>query len=408
MKKTMFFLLIAFLMPQLSFSQGSCHFSAQVYSQDPCCIIINAGCGDETAWTVVVDGTTTYDYTDYDQVLGGPQILHCYGGNGVHSVNFYVNGELYWSQNVEITGCDGYCDVCDIKPMVASYYDFPDDCQTFLDVDFQNLNGGTAFSSECTNPTFVWDFGDGTSSSPSSSTYALHSYPADGTYTACVTFSVTNPDGELCVVSQCIEVVVEGCDEEEPCCGFAIDGPGYIIAPWDPCLVRLSPGSRSYSGECSNHTISYDIDGDGTIEHVGTYFMHTFSGPGPHTVCVTMSYGDCEVSDCTTFTLPDCTGLKGGGEALGSGNWEQALEDKIEFFPNPVTDQLNIKLIDNPWNPTQLVMLMDVSGKVVQAQRPVDPNQIQLDMSGLASGIYTVQILGTEGVITTERIVKTQ
>ena len=103
MKRVTFFLLIAFFIPQLSFSQGTCHFDAHVYTQDPCCIIIDAGCDDETAWRVVVDGVTTYDYTDYDPAIGG--ILHCYTGNGVHNVSFFVFGNLYWTDDVDISAC---------------------------------------------------------------------------------------------------------------------------------------------------------------------------------------------------------------------------------------------------------------------------------------------------------------
>lgn len=402
----MLILFVAFLIPQLSFSQGTCHFSAQVSTLDDCCIVITAGCEEDDAWQVVVDGITTYDYTDYDPVLGGKQIMHCYAGNGTHSVNFYVYGELYWSQIVTIENCDdeeSYCNDCEIEPISAIYSISEDPCKVDFDITFSV----PPFSDYCSDHTFTWDFGDGTTSTPSPVPSTSHAYTANGTYLACVTLSIKHPNGEYCVISNCVEVVVENCEEEETCCDFEWGGPSYLVHPFDPCIVRLSPGALTLKSGCTDPTYSWDLNNDGTVDYVGKFFITTMSGPGPHTACLTITFPDCELEDCITFELPDCDeGMTPGG--MRTGNWDTGQPTSIEIFPNPATNQLNIKLIEDIWNPAEMILIQDVSGKVVQVLYPAGSDQIELDISRFASGVYNVQIIGQEGLITTERFVKAQ
>ncbi len=106
MKQILILLAIAFAIPQMSLAQGSCSFNAQEYSKDSCCIIIHAKCStDNTAWQVLLDGTTTYDYTDYYPGFG-PNILVCFTENGNHTVDFYVNGNYWWTDEVNLNGCE--------------------------------------------------------------------------------------------------------------------------------------------------------------------------------------------------------------------------------------------------------------------------------------------------------------
>jgi len=180
-----------------------------------------------------------------------------------------------------------------------------------------------------------------------------------------------------------------------------------MIHPWDPCLVRLTPGNRSYDGECIQHTFYWDVDGDGTIEGTGSSYIAAFTGPGPHTVCVTMAYEDCEITDCVTFELPECNK---GGDRYNSSNesWEEYTSTSIEMFPNPATDHLNITYVDNLWNPTELIRVMDVTGKIVETIQPEVEGSVILDVSNLSRGIYFVQFMNDEGVIATERFIKSQ
>lgn len=410
---------IGLVLATYSISSAQYFFGAQVSSLDSCCIAIKAGVNPselDSTWTVVVDGLTTYTADSPEYV--GTEILHCLEGNGSHTVNFYVNGELYWSRVVEITDCEGDCSVCEIPSMILDA-DIIDTCahQVWLDVRFPNINGQIGYSDSCTNPVYTWDYGDGTPvANTGSQSYVFYNYAQPGTYTACVTLSLTNPNGGTCVTTECVEVVVPECDTvaPEPCCGFALGALSYMIAPWDSCMVRISPSSRSYNGECANHTLSWDIGGDGTIEGTGSAFITSFTTPGPHYVCLTMAYGTCSVTQCGWVTVSDCGGSGGraGDGKEMSSNAEQLWDEELakmdaastlELFPNPVINELSLKLSAD----ISRIQLVDITGKIVQEAPTNNTTQLSVDVSRLAAGIYFVKAMGSNGELkTTERFVK--
>ncbi len=407
MKNFIFGLLLVCLTPFTM--EANYYFSAQVSAFDDCCIYISAGAhsgGDaaQNAWEVVIDGTLTYNYQN-----DGNRITVCGLGNGTHTVNFYVDGELYWTREVVITDCEDGCAPCDFRDMSPSAYQL-DGCEFFFDVDY--LNGGSPGydSNECGDAMYTWDLGDGNVVGPQTAPYVFHNYAEDGTYTACVSLTVTNPEGGTCTQSECFEVIVEGCTQEEPCCGLYIDGPSYIIAPWDPCMVRLGPGGYGYSSVCGGSPVfEWDIDGDGNTDYTGTYFITSFNGPGPHTACLTASIGDCVVSGCVEVNLPDCEEELGGDGGSGrdrSAEWDSHSLQSVEVFPNPTTDYINVSLVENAINPAQVVTILDTNGKVIDARGVRSDNLISMDVSTLPAGIYFVQTQGQNGIIATERFVK--
>ena len=235
--------------------------------------------------------------------------------------------------------------------------------------------------------------------------------------TICVTeadvYSVTITHPDYCdpVVRE-FTLTYEDCDPEPHCCGFEMDPPLVRIAPWDPCLVRMRPGDRTYNGECIRHIFSWDLNGDGTTDHVGPFFASFFTDPGPHTVCVTMSSGECGITRCLIFSLPNCATPK---EPTPGISREGALEDwngdtktNIEIFPNPIADFLNINYVEDPFNPTQLIQVIDLTGKVVGSIQPENSSSIQLDVSNLSHGIYFVQFRNKDGMVATKRFIKSQ
>ncbi len=70
--------------------------------------------------------------------------------------------------------------------------------------------------------------------------------------------------------------------------------------------------------------------------------------------------------------------------------------ENIEIYPNPVSDQLTIS-----GEGIKLVQIKDITGKTVLIQE-----NTKLDVSGLANGIYFVQIELQNGVVKTEKVVK--
>ena len=125
-----------------------------------------------------------------------------------------------------------------------------------------------------------------------------------------------------------------------------------------------------------------------------------------------MGFGDCEITNCTTFTLPNCDSPEGPTRGISR---EEALEKlngdtktSIELFPNPIADFLNINYEDDLLNPTQLIQVIDLTGKVVGTIQPKDSGSVQLDVSNLSHGIYFVQFRNKEGMVATKRFIKSQ
>ncbi len=407
MKNLTLSFLLAFCLP--IFLQAQYSYSVDIADADPCCISIEMKAWDpdlpESSWEVVVDGTTSYTFAN-----DGNEFLHCVEGNGTHTVVIYINGEVAEVENIAVTGCIGDCTVCDIKRLEPVAYQL-DGCRYWMDFDFMDQTGTGPYSSECHTPTYFWDFGDGTTSTDYP---AFHDFPEDGTYTACLTFTLTNPNGGICSVSKCIEVVVEGCTPPFDCCENGLEEIEVrTAAPWNPCLFRLGPGRHTVFGNCGEPIYEWDLDGDGVTDYTGKYYIGTYGDIGPHTACLTMSYpgGDCEVEVCTTFSLPGCDGLVSGGpgrERSAGVDMDGAFATQLEVYPNPATDNININIAHDVFSPTELLIVKDTNGKVMNAQRLNNEANSSMDISKFPAGSYFIQAIGTDGVLQTERFVKTK
>lgn len=78
---------------------------------------------------------------------------------------------------------------------------------------------------------------------------------------------------------------------------------------------------------------------------------------------------------------------------------EQLLE-KVDIYPNPTSDVLNVRL--NGAN-VSAISIVDLSGKVVSYTTEISQLN-QIDVQGLNSGMYMVQMTSTEGNISTKKI----
>lgn len=401
-------LLLGLIMP--TFLMGQYNFSAQVSSSDPCCISISAGAPTgsiyNTLWSVEVDGTI-YDAND------GKNFLHCVEGNGSYVVNFLVDGYdgVYWSRVVEITGCEGSCSECEI--VTPNIIVAQDGCTTLI-----CTAGNESYSSPCHSPTYSWDLGDGNTGT--GSTY-FHEYEDDGTYTACVTYSVINSDGDPCSTTACRDVVITDCTPPEPCCGFSLETPYVQPSPFPsfPCLGKVRIPSYGYDGACSGYDLLYDYDGDGVND--GTSSFHIFDGPGPHVVCVTLSYEGCELTKCSDpFTLPSCTSDDSGGgpvkgdikSAISAAKGEVSFESIVEaynaedlnIYPNPTKDVINIDIPQG--DDIVEVNILHTSGRTLLTQNIDAQTPLKIDVSTLPLGMYIIQTTDNEGNIKMKRFTK--
>lgn len=156
---------------------------------------------------------------------------------------------------------------------------------------------GRLFFDNCTNgqgnEQFVWNFGDGTSSTV---TNAEHTYTQNGTYTVCLTAYEGN-----CSDSTCTTIIVD-------------DLGGDICDELDACFEALPFENGAYYFENCSELLPIDIPayylwnfGDGSTSNQAQP-DHAFL-PGTYTVCLTVTHGNCMDSTCTTITVlagPGC------------------------------------------------------------------------------------------------------
>lgn len=433
MKNLFFLLVFLFAAPIVASSQYI--FSADVDEANPCCIKINIRTWvkdpdgtKQAAWTINVDGVT---YNANSPEYNGQYILHCVDFNSTYVVTLTSTlwGTSSSVQTVEITDCQTDCKVCNISDILL-WPHIMDTCTNTISlaVTFPNIGGVQGPSPLCTNASYTWSYGDGhTNTTTDPYSFDIHTYNSPGTYEVCVRYSIINPSGDTCSITKCHDIVVPGCPKDK-CCNFTMSTPTYQTAPLplDPCLVRLSVSGISGITGCGI-TTSWDIDGDGMTDGTGSTLFTTFNGPGPHTVCVTRSSTnspDClPITKCITFNLPNCpqgvvnnNGLGGSrnskNNTMTNEEWETAIEGAatesiLELFPNPATNELNIKLPNDATSTIESIQVINVNGQVVKTESVISTSLLSIDISTLASGVYMVRTISKDGMTqTTKQFVK--
>ena len=81
---------------------------------------------------------------------------------------------------------------------------------------------------------------------------------------------------------------------------------------------------------------------------------------------------------------------------------EHAGSNKISFYPQPVTDFLNISQIPNHAQ----ISVYNITGKEVLHQLNKNQNNIKISMDGLVSGVYLVKVTKDNAVIKSFKVTK--
>ena len=79
---------------------------------------------------------------------------------------------------------------------------------------------------------------------------------------------------------------------------------------------------------------------------------------------------------------------------IGANSIENEIWNGLEYYPNPVTDHLNIS-IPNLKGAIE-VHVMDYRSRVIQTNSFLNGQMINIDMSELSSGIYILQLKNGE------------
>ena len=150
--------------------------------------------------------------------------------------------------------------------------------------------------------------------------------------------------------------------------------PGFFIAKYDSSgNVKRAKG---YGGNTRAHSTAITMDGAGNLFIAGDFSLSPISLDGivlsPHS----LSYGTIYFAKFGSTT---------GTEIISNDTRD------LDFHPNPVKSQLTITCA----NKIMTTAVTDIMGQTVYTQNHKS-KQVQVDVSGLAAGVYFVKINGVE------------
>jgi PKD repeat protein len=242
--------------------------------------------------------------------------------------------------------------------------------------------------------TYLWTWGDGTSSTTKNPGY--HVYNGAGTYNLCL--KVTKCNDSTCVNSICKTIVIPS-----TCC------PVPTFYWYNFCntyrFVNTTSGGTSFwwsFGDSSWSSAKSPI--------------HTFPRTGTYTVCLTVydSVKHCSTTVCKTVVVycswfgnfhsavptpdTDIDDVKriadnnGNTDLTPSGGLQMNEKAGISAYPNPTNNFLNILLPAT--NAT--IKITDITGALMMQFDNVN-SYYKVDVSRLAAGIYFVNVINENG-----------
>jgi len=206
---------------------------------------------------------------------------------------------------------------------------------------------------------YRWSFGDGSVSMQSN---PMHTYNSAGNYTV-----------------ELIASDVSGCSD-------TVYKQVTILNTIDTCTLKASflystDSANSYSVSFTNNSssglsakISWDF-GDGTVSDLSNP-IHKYTGEGVYRVCLKLQDSICSSSYCKEVSIVS------------------PLITPISLFPNPATNQLNIKF-DLPIEDDIDILIYTGGGVLIDQIRrhgQSGMNLIEVDVSNLSRGLYFLNI----------------
>ncbi len=212
---------------------------------------------------------------------------------------------------------------------------------------------------------YLWDFGDGNTSS---GVMTSNTYASSGNFT--VTLRIYNDCGDTISETRTIGVC------------------GPPTASWTYSI--LSSGANGmlvqFDGSASLNATVFDWDyGDGNTASGSAIPQHTYATPGLFYLVKLRVENNCGSSDSKTFRLSQI------------GLTEYNLNTEWNIYPNPAVDIINIQMLEEHAEIYKL-RVIDMNGKLVLEMDNRDNlKSIPLDISNLSKGQYFVEIEGSNG-----------
>jgi hypothetical protein len=320
-------------------------------------------------WWNFVDVPTSVFPNQNTAVFGNNQ-------NSGDCYNFCLMG-LYYQDDCNPTSCNAPCLA---KAVISS-----SGCNPV------NFTGSNALSSPVVS--WYWDFGDGQTSTLQNPS---HTYAIAGTYKVCLTITAVSTSGETCCDQVCQQVIACG---PQPCFVqpfFRWEDIGHFNVQF----TDMSVGSGT---PCDWY---WDF-GDGFNSNLQNP-VHAYTNPGFYVVCMTAYYciydaagnliEQCKETYCETISVGVIISPPNNPAAKKAPLSAEEMK-KVMVFPNPAATELFIKA-QQDLNPK--IRIINSTGQELMTAQPSGRNLYKVNVDGLAAGLYTVEVLYSNG--TAERI----
>lgn len=214
---------------------------------------------------------------------------------------------------------------------------------------------------------WLWDFGDGNTSTQASPN---HTYAMPGLYTVCLT-------------------VNNGCGNDSLCRVVNVNCP----APAPAFIWSGSFALMQFDDQSINNPTSWSWDfGDGNTSTQQNP-THSYSGVGVYTVCLTVTNACGTQTLCQQVTAPVSN--------------QDALKSTLSLSPNPSTGRFRLRF-DLATAQLMQIRISDLQGKVLwklPAQRMSSYDSV-IDLGSLAKGMYLLEINSEEGKVSKRLIIE--
>ncbi len=197
-------------------------------------------------------------------VLDGQQVSYTFDQSGVYDISLTVEDDLGCSKTIE------YLDTIIVNGPTANFNADSIICTT-TNFTFENTTTGNS-------DTYLWDFGNGTTSTDESPSL---NFTSEGTYTVCLTAS----DNTGCSSTYCQDIEVS-----DPVAAYTADNT-YAFCP--PLVVNFTNASTGASN------FEWDF-GDGTGTSNLENPAHVYTSPGNYDVTLIV-YNSPDCADTLTF-----------------------------------------------------------------------------------------------------------
>lgn len=385
----------------------SCIIRFQVTIQDPanggfdlCAMLSEEGQVVSTSVVSSSGGITTYavDFYPNQNWMGGTACFTAYLGlpNGANCCQEFC---------VELPSCN-----CNIEMDAEVMCLNPDpNVRTFsFSIPINTMDGGnfnyTITSLTATlngNPILIANYSPSVIASVDTITGQFQALNAMLGDTICFTLT-TDLGGKICNTTVCTTLPDQPCQvnndfswsyDQTTCtltitdqttadaCTYLFPSEYFLILPND--TIRVDTTARQYSfTNITDSVVYFCVGTDGLL----------FDGSS-----------DCGDSSavfafCDSLILPPCNTGGLGNSPLAREKNEQLQQAKITTYPNPTKDKLIVEW-DKVMDENIQVSLLNQNGEIVyQEQRRLNGNQLELNLSNYADGVYVLEITQVEFV----------